>query len=310
MKKFLTVLIFMILTVSIGFAMSVKNLKTRTTASAEEKKQYPFLLFMELKQFPLPGHKDRFDLSGLAQHSDGSIYTISDKRKTNHIYKVDWNNDTLVADLDFGIDENLDMEAIDICGDQFYLSNEANNKFYIVKKNEKTQKLELDFTGSDIKTDFMGGNKGYEGMAVDCANQIMYVTKEREDRYILTIDLKTKKVIKKWDIPQTDAYDFSEAKFENGYLYLLERSGMLVTKVNPKTEEVVAKFSYKNMEKGYGYLFGPSIYPFGEALLLTPTEIWIGFDNNGLRVTRQAGIDLGIKNRDPLIMKFKRPPGF
>jgi DNA-binding beta-propeller fold protein YncE len=309
MKSFLGSLLFCMLVVCASYSMSAKNLKTRPPATPQGK-QYPYLEFLELKQFPMDGPKDRFDLSGLAMDKSGTVYTVSDKSRTHYVYKLDWKTGKITKDMDFGITGNLDMEAIDICGDDFYVANEANDGFYIVKKNQKTQKLEFDSSGVKLEKDFMSGNKGYEGIAIDCTNQIMYAAKEREPRYILTIDLKTKKVLKKWNTPETDSYDFSEAKYDNGYLYLLERSGMLIAKVDPKTEQVVAKYSYRNMEKGNGYLFGPSVYPFAEALIFTPTEIWIGFDNNGLKVTPQAGIDLGIKNRDPLVMKFKRPAGF
>lgn len=292
-----------------AFAASMKNLKTATRTVKENS--YPFLEFNELTQFPGSRHRDKFDLSSLVKDTADTVYTISDKEKNNFIYKVDWKNAELKPEIPFGVTDTLDIEAIDICGEEFYLSNEKNDKFYIVKNGEKTREFVLDYSAvGGLSKGFLSGNKGFEGMAIDCENQIMYLAKEREPRFLLNVDLKTRRVLKQWNIPETDAFDFSEAKYENGFLYLLERTGMLVTKVDPKTEKVIAKFSYQNMEKSPGYLYGPAIYTFAEALMLTPTEIWIGFDNNGLKVTKEAKKDLGIKNRDPLIMRFKRPANF
>jgi len=161
-----------------------------------------------------------------------------------------------------------------------------------------------------MKGCLFSGNDGFEGMAIDCQNQMMYATKEMLPRFIITVDLKTNKILKKWNIPRTDSLDYTDAKFENGYLYVLERTGMLVAKVDPKTEKVIKKFSYKNMEKRPGYLFGPASHNIGEALELTSDEIWIGFDSNGLKTTAESQKDLGLSGRDPLIMRFKRPANF
>ncbi len=283
-------------------------LAASTKAPTELDNLYPFLEFIELKQFT-GNFKANFDLSGLAIDKNKNIYAISDKQKNHFIYNLNWKDGTLKPHLDIRIKDKLDIEAIDICNSKFYLSNERNNKFYVVQKDTPTETIAPDYTPLP-QTDLVYRNRGFEGLAVDCKNQTMYVTKERQPRYILTIDMKTKKIVKRWDIPETDAFDYSDAKFENGHLYLLERSGMLVTKVDVATEKVVAKFSYRNLEKYYGYLFGPAIYPFAEALLLTEDEIWIGFDNNGLKVTPKASEDLGVKGRDPIVMRFKRPKDF
>lgn len=302
-----TILLLFLITPSISKGMSVKNYKSAPLKQLSNK--YPELDFIELKQ-PTGDHKAKFDLSGLAIDNNNVIYTISDKQKNHFIYNLDWKTSKLIPFLDFGIKTRLDVEAIDVCEDEFYISNEKDNKFYIIKKDSPLRIISPDYSSIGEKRNFFNSNRGFEGLAVDCKNQILYAAKERQPRYILTINIKTQKILKKWDIPEIDAFDYSDAKFENDHLYLLERTGMLVTKINIKTEKVIAKFSYKNIEKHYGYLYGPAIYPFAEALLLTEDEIWIGFDNNGLRVTNQASKDLGIKGRDPIVMRFKRPANF
>ena len=306
--KFSIVIAFTVL-VSVAYGMSVKQYKSRAVATKSEGK-YEFLEFLELKQFPAKDHKDKYDLSGLVADSKGTVYAISDKEKNNFVYSVDWKKAKLNPTISFGITDKIDIEAIDVCGEDFYLSNEKNNKFYIVRSGQPTKRIDIDFSQVGIKSQLFSGNQGFEGMAVDCENQILYAAKQHSPRFIVNIDLKTNKILKKWTIPETDAFDFADAKFEKGFLYVIERMGLVVTKIDIKTEKVVAKYSYQNMEKSAGYLYGPAVYTFAEALLLTKDEIWIGFDNNGLKTTQQSQEELGLSGRDPLIMRFKRPDNF
>ncbi|MES2769932.1 MAG: SdiA-regulated domain-containing protein [Bdellovibrionota bacterium] len=298
------------LLVSVGYAMSVKNYKSPKLALKKTNESQ--LEFIELKQFPIKSHKDKFDLSGLVEGPDGSIYVISDKEKNPFIYLVNWKKGIFTEYLSFGIKDKLDIEAIDICEDSFYLSNEKNDKFYIVKKGEETKRIDIDFSELSMKGGLFSGNDGFEGMAVDCENQILYATKEMLPRFIVNIDLKQNKVLKKWTLPSLsdNDFDFTEAKYQNGFLYVLKRSAFSLVKVDLKTEKIVASYSYSNIEKGPGYLFGPSAHAIGEAFTLTKDEIWIGFDNNGLKATEDAQEELGLKGRDPLIVRFKRPENF
>lgn len=315
MKKWFIISILSLtlsVTVSVGFAMSSKILKDLTRKPATINNQFPQLEFIELKQFAHGENREKFDLSGLVMDATGTIYAISDRENHDYIYKLDWNKGRLNKYIPLGIKENLDIEAIDICGDNFYISNEKTDSIFIVKKDEPIKKIKIDTKSTGVKKYFFSGsNKGFEGMAIDCENQVMYLTKEREPRFILTVDLKENKILKKWDIPMPEgSFDYSEAKFQNGFLYIIERTPMLITKINPETEKVIAKYSYQNKEKGPGYLYGPATHTFGEALILTPDEIWIGFDNNGLKATNNSHKELALKGRAPLVMRFKRPKGF
>lgn len=306
MKKWI-IITAVTFTVSIGLAMSSKILKSiARVPAAVISNQFPQLELIDLKQFLHGEDHEKFDLSGLAMDSNGTVYAISDREKHDHIYKLDWDSGRLTKYLKFGINETLDIEAIDICGDSFYISNEKTDSIFMIRKDEPIQKIKISAKDTGVEKYFFNGNKGFEGMAIDCENQIMYLAKEREPRFLLTVDLKIKKILKKWDIPMpVGSFDYSEAKYESGFLYVIERMPMLVTKINPKTEQVVAKYSYQNMEKGPGYLYGPAVNTFGEALLLTPTEIWIGFDNNGLKATNSSQKELGLRGRAPLVMRFK-----
>ena len=139
----------------------------------------------------------------------------------------------------------------------------------------------------------------------------MYLTKERQPRDIISVDMNTWKIIDRFDIPQNESNDFSDAKYENGHLYILERNGNYISKINIDSKEVVEKYHYKHVASHpEGKLFEPSKYGMAEALLLLDDEIWIGLDNNGLFVSQFAKETYQLKGNEPIILKFKRPKGF
>ena len=139
---------------------------------------------------------------------------------------------------------------------------------------------------------------------------MLYLIKERQPRQVYQVDLSNHTLLTNFDIPNTESNDFSDAKFEKGHLYLLERNGNLITKINPESQQVVKKLSYKwlaSHEKGK--LYEPTPYGMAEALLLTEDEIWIGLDNNYLS-SSSYGQSLGIEGISPVIIRFKRPTEF
>lgn len=264
------------------------------------------LEILSFKQFQHP--TKNFDLSGIAKYQ-GRIIAINDKNDPE-IYELSWDFGLIKPFKKLTTKDRLDLEAIDTCDDDIYISNEKNNAVYKLSPSGKHENVAPDYKKYNLKSGIFDVNKFYEGIALDCKNEIIYLTKEREPRHILTYDLKNKKILKKWNIPEDFAWDFSDAKFENGFLYVLERSGYLVTKINPVTGKVIKRYSYQNFEKGPGYLFGPAFHAQAEALLLTEDEIWVGFDNNGRRATHHAEKEFKLKGSDPLIVRLKRPEGF
>jgi len=77
------------------------------------------------------------------------------------------------------------------------------------------------------------------------------------------------------------------------------------------TNQIVDRVSYKNTcSHPDGKLYYNSQYGMGEALLLTPEEIWIGLDNNGLPFSEHAQKSYGLSGNHPVLIRFKRPSGF
>jgi len=257
----------------------------------------------------------RFDLSGIVQ-VEGNVFVIADKEWNKYIYRLDTslNNFTISGYQQFNFDGIPDIEGIEYSNDKFYLIDESGNDVYSIKKNEsRLEKLKIPWENYDVdRSDW--GNKGFEGIAIDGQNQILYLAKEREPRRIFRIDLRTMEMSEPFinALKIGGGHDISDLKYENGFLYILERGLGLITRINCRTGERMS-FSFQDLV----YKWGQRIYKndnpeFGmaEALLLTPDEMWIGFDNNGDPVS-DYGKSLGLKEGNKCsIIIFKRPKGF
>ncbi|MGI9545023.1 MAG: SdiA-regulated domain-containing protein [Cyclobacteriaceae bacterium] len=252
----------------------------------------------------------RFDLSGIVKVED-SFYVVADKSWNNYVYRIEFSsrNWKLVDSTAFNLTQG-DWEGIDFCpGQQFYLADESNNRAYIL--NEKGHAIKIYDYLQDQWPNSWQENAGFESLAIDCENQILYLAKERGPRFIFELPLNGGQISETFNFTEEYSNDFADMKFEKGHLYMLERNGNYVTKLDPKTKMVVARASYRPIGiEGPERLYEPSKYGMAEALLITDTEIWVGLDNNGLEASNYAQERFGLKGRNPAIIKFKRPPGF
>lgn len=268
-----------------------------------------------VKQLKSIGNK-RFDLSGIAIYNN-KVFVVADKKWNNRIYRVDtsFNTFTIKPIIPVCPDNKIDFEGIDVCGEQIYLIEEWYDNAYKLNPDScNLEKLELKWEDYGIYRSGWG-NKGLEGIAVDCANEILYLAKERQPRRLFEIDLKSGKItepFKKLMEAQIAGDDISDMKFENGNLYILERGRGQVTRINTETKETLS-YSFQNIVLKDGKrIFDNrnSEYGMAEALLLTKNQIWIGIDNNGDRVSLY-GKTLGLKeNNNTVILIFERPEGF
>lgn len=259
----------------------------------------------------------RFDLSGIVEVDD-RYFVISDKVWNRYIYEISIKEGSfsIIESFPFAAKFRLDLEAIDYSDGEFYIANEKNGGIYRLNKDElfagkgQLELIDIPFEDRQLKqTEW--GNAGWEGLAINGENQVLYLVKERQPRFILPYDNKTNQLLPEFDIPNTESNDFSDAKFENGFLYLLERNGNYVTKVDPITGKVIDKKYYGHIcSHPDGKLFEPEKYGMAEALLLKQNEIWIGLDNNGIQASTHATNTYQIKGNNPVIIKFKRPKGF
>jgi uncharacterized protein YjiK len=146
----------------------------------------------------------------------------------------------VVNSIDLQVTDRIDLEAIDYCGDQIYMLSESSGRLLVSDPGGKINKVAFGFGDEEP---WNWGNAGWEGLATDCENNTIYLVKERQLRKIFRVNLTTQKAEDNFNIPESESNDFSDAKFENGYLYLIERNGNYIIKVNPITHEVIEKVS-------------------------------------------------------------------
>ncbi|MEO9964637.1 MAG: SdiA-regulated domain-containing protein [Reichenbachiella sp.] len=286
-------------------------LSCKSGNSEKGGKTYQALNLQSVHQF-ISTDSLNFDFSGIVQKDD-SIYVVADKPWNTFIYSIEFDDQGWYVNHKRQIisQQRFDLEAIDFCEGKFFLANEYTGSVYMLNPGEiNLQELDINFEEHNLNPGSWK-NAGWEGLAIDSQNEIMYLTKERQPRIIIAVDMKSWKIQDQFNIPQTESNDFADAKFENGYLYLLERNGNYITKINPTTKEVITKYHYRHIASHPdGKLYEPEKYGMAEALLLTEQEIWVGLDNNGLEVSNHARKVYQLKSKEPVLLKFERPENF
>ncbi|MCB0326504.1 MAG: SdiA-regulated domain-containing protein [Bdellovibrionales bacterium] len=275
------------------------------------------------------------ELSGGRIHK-GKVLVVSDEQDETYVFEVK-KNGKVKPYLDLhkveGFEQylkttrhdRLDLEGLDFCEDTLYLANERARDVLVVKDNKLSS---ISIQDQDLKPwnqnlGKIGKNDGFEGIAVDCENQILYVAKERGPRFIVEYDLQKQKVIDVFDLPGTERQgrkgahpsgkgeieispDFADLFFKDGYLYALERNSAEIAKVHPKTKEVVERYTYPKYFRLYDVVSDAGVVePFGlaEGLVVTDHEFWIFYDNNGGKLN-EKGKALGLHKN-----KKKTPSG-
>ncbi|MCC5927609.1 MAG: esterase-like activity of phytase family protein [Cyclobacteriaceae bacterium] len=255
----------------------------------------------------------QFDLSGIVQNDQGDWYVIADKNWDRYMYRIDtagncWHITDKVPLPHTSA--KIDFEAVDFCNGWYYFSDEEDNSVWRFKEN-LWEEVTIPYEKIGVDPAQWKGNTGLEGLAVDCDNEILYLAKEREPRFIFSINLKNGEITQPFDIPQTHSNDFSDLKFENGYLYAIERNGNYIAKIDPIRRELIDKVSYRSTSTPeQGRLYAGAKYGMAEALLLLDDYIVIGLDNNGLPVADFAEELYDISGIHPVLLFFERPEGF
>jgi hypothetical protein len=230
-------------------------------------------------------------------------------------------DDALAKAKLLGHDRWLDLEAISVCGDTIYLANERIRQIVVIDKG-KIRGLEIDF--SSVPQIMLGdANAGFEGLAVDCATDQMWIAKERDPRGIVTVDLKTLKVSGFVEIPPSDrggqrvlewrngngvveiGADFGDLQFVDGSLYALERNHYEVARLDAKTLQVLDRVSF--FKSSYQIYDTGEPFGLGEALWVEPESLWVGMDNNGMPLGTRAVAQFRVSGPMPGLFKFKRP---
>ena len=187
----------------------------------------------------------------------------------------------------------------------------------------RDRRLEVDFEAFGLEAK-RWGNAGLEGVAYDAATRRLYLAKERQPRFLLEFQLdenhRVTELLSKFDFDPLRRgaldrvlADYSDLFFEGGFLYVLERRDLLVAKVDVRTKKVVARVDYRVLRPdGEGLYRGSTLVGMAEALLLTPYEIWIGFDNGRkeINAANRWAREFQLGGSESAIARFRRPAGF
>ncbi|MBC77147.1 MAG: hypothetical protein CME64_14140 [Halobacteriovoraceae bacterium] len=212
-----------------------------------------------------------------------------------------------------------DLEGGASCDSSIYLVNEQLREVMLVKDN-KIKRVDINFEQAfkeyGAPFEESPSNAGFEGLAVDCENQRLYVAQERAPRAIAVVNLKTNKVEKvtTTEITKDNIHpDYADLFFTDNHLYVLERNTRKILKLDPKDLKLKDTVSYTRLTD---QLQTKELYstdkPFGlaEALTMDDKHIYLGMDNNQLDISNKAKLILSINGNSSAILKFKRPEGF
>lgn len=269
-----------------------------------------------------------FELSGMVATPQG-IMAIEDG--VPHLFQIDTSTWEVSLVKHFPIPEGqveTDLEGIDYYNHKLVFLDEATSKVHFIE-NDKWVNIPYELSPEVFKQTYdfkKWGNAGYEGLAFDTISKHLFLVKERMstdgvDRMVYEIDMNTGKLLRIITTPIQNANtDYADAKVEyiNGkaYLYLLERNGYLVTRVDLATLESQS-LSYSGIMNDSNLkltLYTSKNPQFGiaEAIMLTPNAIWIGVDNNHRKVNKKHPMakKYKLKGKSPSIFIFERPAGF
>lgn len=246
-----------------------------------------------------PPNGERFDASGLVMLPDKSLLTVNDRgaglyrieftASTNSVKLVPLPNCFTEAQLaPFAKEkvERYDCEGIarDEQG-RLYVCEEANR--WILRFDPKTEKVDrLDIDWSSVKKYFhpTDRNASLEGVAIGGGK--LWVANERQRGRIIVVDLATLKVERDFAVypSSSKAHDphYSDLCWFDGELWVLMREARVLLRVNPQTAEVLAEFSFGEMERKKEVVYN-SRYPTStmEGVAVDADYIWLCTDNNG-----------------------------
>jgi hypothetical protein len=269
-------------------------------------------------QLNLP-NGEPFDASGLLLTKDGEILTLNDR--SPGLYRINFlpnaNSADLIALPDCFTSAQLakfrnekfgryDCEGIaqDDEG-RLYICEEADR--WILRCDPKTKIVErLAIDWSPVKQYFnpIDANASFEGVAI--GSDRLYVANERQLGRIITVDLKSLRVIDDFAVTPlgSNAHDvhYSDLSWFEGALYVLLRESRCVLQVDPKGHRVLAEYSFRDMEREPEVLYR-LLYPTGnmEGLAVDRDYIWLVTDNNAQGRVKYP------KDIRPTLFKCKRP---
>jgi len=308
---------------ALAFASSSKSAEVsaaRAGRVAESASSRRYTLRAEATwQINLPSAQP-FDASGLLLLPDGRLLTHNDRAAS--IYEIQFLPETNSAKLlrltnifsaaqlaPFAKEKVGRYDAEGLARDEqdrIYLCEESNR--WILRYDSQSREVErLKIDWSPVQKYFTAAdpNASFEGIAA--GNGRLYVANERNRGRIIVVDLKTLAVIDDFAVgPGTaaNAHDvhYSDLSYCEDALFVLLRHSRCVLKVDPKSHDVLAEYSFQELETNPDVVYR-TLLPTGamEGLAVDREFIWLVTDNNGLARLRYP------KDTRPTLFKCRRP---
>lgn len=266
-------------------------------------------------QLELPNHF-RFDASGLLFYKN-KLLTISDRSSdlwkiqlsTNSsckLAKTGWFTYRQLVEASRSPTPGHDCEGIAADAEgNLYISEEQDRSIYRYSSGTaKVEKLAIDF--SPVRKFFskLDDNASFEGIAIGGGK--LYVANERSDPRIIVVDLNSLKVEDEFAVDASGfafgGPHYSDLSWFGGHLFVLDRNHRVILEVDPKTRQVVAEFSFGEMELEPEVAY-KTLYPTGtiEGLAVDQNYFWLVTDNNGKGRFKYPS------DHRPTLFKCKRP---
>ncbi len=251
----------------------------------------------------------RVDLSGLTLRG-GRLFSISDLSYQNDILEIvirkeggAWLRVAQAVDGEWLLDfakrtekmGRVDFEGICHFGNEFWIASESTRSVLKVNVKGEVEELIPDFAGfhRNSMMPFSGiVNAGLEAIACDEESGRLWVFNERQFRMAYEVHPGTGRIFHQFDVPAAADLprysqgswmypDFAGADFDSGYLYLLERNGRRILKVDPESFATVDSCSYAHVEDGMYQEKGP--FGVAEGLAVQDRQVYVVLDTNGSR---------------------------
>ena len=262
-----------------------------------------------------------FDLSGITRlksKDQDTFLVASDNEST--VYALDTSSYSIRPYLSIERKGDLDIEALDHCGSTVFAVFETGTNQIFKLSEGKPEKIDFKYEKKFESKNW--GNKGIEGFALNCQENVLFFVKERSPAYLFRVNLQDSKpraetIFTKelFSNPKNDATDLKfVAHQDRNYLYILKRFECAVDRIDFETGQITHRSfaQYVNNTLGEQVLYNvPAenrFFGLAEALLITENEIWIGLDNNGRSINAEHNLSIkyDLKGTAPVILRFER----
>ena len=255
-----------------------------------------------------------------ATDPNGDLLTVSDRGPS--VYRIEFIADTNAADVvklpdcftpeqlaPFSAEKTGRYDCEGVAADELgrlYLCEEENR--WILRwdpLSRRVERLKIDWSPVQKYFSPTDHNASFEGITIGGGR--LYVANEREQGWIIVVDLRTLKVTDDFEVrPGVASFwgpHYSDLCWFRGELFVLMREDHVILRIDPRSHRVLAEYDFRAME------FAPEnkyrlVLPFVgvmEGLAVDDRDFWLATDNNGLGRARYP------RDTRPTLFRCPRP---